>query len=51
MSFENDKLTGRIINAMITVYQELGPGYWSTLPARRQIFAGSIWIGIISPYP
>ncbi len=50
MSFENNKLTGRIINAIITVHQELGPGCWSTLRARRQISAGSIWIRIISPY-
>jgi hypothetical protein len=27
MSLENDALTGRIINAIITVHQELGPGF------------------------
>jgi GxxExxY protein len=27
MSVENDALTGRIINAIITVHQELGPGF------------------------
>ena len=27
MSFENDTLTGRIISAIITVHQELGPGF------------------------
>ena len=126
MSFENDTLTGRIISAIITVHQELGPGFleniyrnaltiqlrkqgidmeaektvivyydgeevgrhrldilvdnsvvlelktvenlgkahyaqlrsylkasgcWSTLPARRQISAGSIWTRQYPPIP
>ena len=31
MTFENDSLTGQIINAIITVHQKLGPGFMENI--------------------